>query len=53
LSLDGHRDHFSIGNPTLEHVDHIMAVAHRFQHYGFQLAPFLSFGKPLVSPYNT
>ncbi|MDG2426770.1 MAG: hypothetical protein P8M07_09325 [Flavobacteriales bacterium] len=53
LSLDGHRDHFSIGNPTLEHVDHITAVAHRFQHYGFQLAPFLSFGKPLVSPYNT
>ena len=53
LSLDGHRGHFSVGNPTLEHVDHITSVARRFQHYGFELAPFLSFGKPLVSPYNS
>lgn len=47
LAMDGHREHFSIGMPTLEQADHVAALARRYASYGFGLAPFHSFGTPL------
>ena len=47
LSLDGHTEHYSIGNPTLEQAAHMLTLAHKYREYGFGLAPFRSFGKLL------
>lgn len=47
LTLSGHKEHFSIGQPTLSQAEYIEQLAVDFADYGFDLAPFLSFGKPL------
>nr|WP_269846565.1 saccharopine dehydrogenase NADP-binding domain-containing protein [Paenibacillus roseus] len=47
LALEGHPEHFSIGNPTLEQANYIGTLAHKYRRYGFSLAPFHSFGKKL------
>lgn len=46
LAMDGHSGHFSIGTPTLEQADYVTDLADRF---GAELAPFHSFGRPLVA----
>lgn len=51
LALDGHRGHFSMGAPTVDQAEHTRALARRFEHLGFALAPFHSFGKPLPLPW--
>ena len=47
LALDGHEGDFSVGRPTVEHADHIEALAGSYGHLGFHLAPPHSFGRPL------
>lgn len=52
LTLAGHNSHFSIGQPELEQAEYVSELADQYSDYGFQLAPFLSFGKQLKnSPY--
>jgi predicted amino acid dehydrogenase len=48
LALDGHNGHYSIGAPTLEQADHMLHLAHKYREFGFGLAPFHSFGRPLA-----
>jgi len=48
LALEGHSDHFSIGTPTLEQADYMLRLAHKHRQFGFDLAPFHSFGQPLA-----
>src|SRR3712207_7086631 len=48
LALEGHTDHFSIGTPTLEQADYMLRLAHKHRQFGFDLAPFHSFGQPLA-----
>ena len=48
LALDGQKEHFCLGDPTLEQVQHIDHLAKKYQQYGFGLADFTSFGKPLL-----
>lgn len=47
LSLEGYKEHFCLGNPTLEQADFITQAAKNQKEYGFILAPFLSYGKKL------
>jgi len=47
LSLEGYKEHFCLGNPTLEQTEYIIQAARNQKEYGFHLAPFLSYGKPL------
>ncbi len=47
LALAGRSGHFSIGYPTLEHAAYVAALAQRFRHLGFGLAPAHCFGRPL------
>lgn len=48
LSLEGHEGHFSIGAPTPEQAERIEALALKWRQYGFTLAPFHCFGRPLA-----
>ncbi len=51
LALSGHTarsGHFAIGLPTLEQVDHVRELAHRYAHLGFTLGAPTSFGQPLA-----
>lgn len=48
LSLDGHEGHFSIGAPTPEQAERMAALAFKWRQYGFTLAPFHCFGRPLA-----
>jgi predicted amino acid dehydrogenase len=50
LALDGHRGHGTIGRPSLEQVDRVQSLAHRFAHLGFDLAEPTSFGRPAAVP---
>ncbi|WIJ23904.1 hypothetical protein [Devosia sp. RR2S18] len=47
LALSGHRGHFSIGAPEVHQAEHLLGLAARYRHLGFQLAPFQSFGRKL------
>ncbi|WP_107039652.1 hypothetical protein [Brumimicrobium mesophilum] len=47
LTLEGYKEHFSIGNPTLEQGEYINKLAQKHKKYGFQLAEFTSFGNPI------
>ncbi len=45
LSLSGHQGHFSIGEAQVDQAEHILNLANQYQHLGFHLAPFRSFGR--------
>lgn len=45
LAMEGRKEHFCLGNPTLEHADYISQLAKKYESFGFQLAPFSAFGK--------
>jgi predicted amino acid dehydrogenase len=47
LALSGHRGHFAVGNPTLEQVDHVRALAEDQTALGFGPAAPTSFGRPV------
>jgi predicted amino acid dehydrogenase len=47
LSLAGHQGHYSVGEPTIEQAEEMLALAAEHRALGFHLAPFLSFGRPL------
>ena len=47
LSLSGHTGHFSLGQPTLDHVDHLQALVAQHSSRGFDPAPPQSFGRML------
>ena len=59
LALSGHREHFSIGIPDLEQVEHVRSLARDYSHLGFIVAAPTSFGvpvrvaSPVVSPLVT
>jgi fatty aldehyde-generating acyl-ACP reductase len=48
LSLEARQTHFCLGNATLEHADWITQVVLKHASWGFRLAPFSSFGKPIT-----
>lgn len=48
LSIEGHKGHFCLGNPTLEQAEYITQLANKHKKYGFQLAPFISYGEKLT-----
>jgi predicted amino acid dehydrogenase len=50
LALSGHREHFSIGIPHLEQVDHVRSLAREYAHLGFTVAAPTSFGVPVPPP---
>lgn len=50
LALSGHRGHGTIGRPAVEQVEHVLGLADRFAHLGFDLAPPTSFGRPVTVP---
>ncbi len=45
LAFEGRKEHFCLGNPSLEQADYIHDLAKKYQAFGFQLAPFSSFGQ--------
>ncbi len=45
LALAGHTGHGTIGRPSVEQVERMQALAERFGHLGFDLAPPTSFGE--------
>lgn len=45
LALSGHKGHFGVGDAQVEQAEHILKLANDYQHLGFHLAPFRSFGK--------
>lgn len=47
LALEGHNGHFSIGYPALEQAQLMLDLAKKYSKYGFYLADFRSFGKPI------
>ncbi len=53
LSLAGHRGHFSLRLPSVEQAETMLDLARHYAHLGFHLAPFHSFGEPLVAPART
>ena len=53
LGLSGHRGHFSMGRPTVEQAAYTGRLAEQYQHFGFSLAPFHSFGSPAEMPEAT
>ncbi|UII23580.1 shikimate dehydrogenase [Fulvivirga ligni] len=50
-ALDGQSEHFSIGNPTLEQAEYMDTLARKYKMFGFELADFTSFGKPLTNSF--
>jgi len=44
LALEGRKEHFCLGNPTLEQADYISELAKKYENFGFHLAPFTAFG---------
>ena len=50
LALSGHREHFSIGIPDLEQVEHVRSLARDHAHLGFTVASPTSFGVPVRVP---
>ena len=50
LALAGHQEHFSIGIPDLDQVEHVRALAREHAHLGFTVAAPTSFGVPVPSP---
>ncbi|HTJ59175.1 MAG TPA: hypothetical protein VL418_16675 [Devosiaceae bacterium] len=50
LALDGHKGHFSIGTPQVEQAEHLLSLATEHRQFGFNLAPFRSFGKLISEP---
>jgi predicted amino acid dehydrogenase len=50
LALSGHHGHGTIGRPSLEEVDRVQSLAHRFEHLGFGLAEPTSFGERAAVP---
>jgi predicted amino acid dehydrogenase len=50
LALSGHREHFSLGIPDLEQVEHVRALARVYADLGFTTAAPTSFGVPVTSP---
>ena len=50
LGLSGHEGHFSIGRPTVEQAAYTGQLAKEYRRFGFSLAPFHSFGRPVQMP---
>jgi fatty aldehyde-generating acyl-ACP reductase len=50
LALSGHQEHFAIGIPDLDQVEHVRSLARDFAHLGFATAATTSFGVPVVRP---
>ncbi|MEP6650645.1 MAG: semialdehyde dehydrogenase, partial [Lapillicoccus sp.] len=50
LALSGQRQHFSIGMPDLDQVDHVRSLASEYAHLGFGVAAPTSFGVPVRGP---
>lgn len=50
LGLEGHEGHFSMGRPTVEQAVYTGELAKRYRRFGFSLAPFQSFGRPVEMP---
>jgi fatty aldehyde-generating acyl-ACP reductase len=50
LALSGHQEHFAIGIPDLDQVEHVRSLARDFAHLGFTTAATTSFGVPVVRP---
>lgn len=48
-AMEGQFDHFSIGNPLVEQAEYMGRLAKKYKSLGFDLANFLSFGKPLTN----
>ncbi|MBZ9712123.1 semialdehyde dehydrogenase [Deinococcus multiflagellatus] len=48
LGLSGQQGHFSLGWPSVEQAEHMLALAARFGHLGFTLAEPHSFGQPVT-----
>jgi fatty aldehyde-generating acyl-ACP reductase len=48
LALEGHTGHFSIGAPTIEQAEYIGQLARKYRQFGFTLAPWHSFGQPVI-----
>ncbi|WMN11086.1 shikimate dehydrogenase [Marivirga salinae] len=48
LALEGYKEHFSVGNPTLDQAEYIHQLAKKHKKYGFHLADFTSFGNPII-----
>lgn len=48
LALEGRKEHFCLGNATLEQANYIKNLAVKYKEMGFTLAPFSSFGKPVT-----
>lgn len=51
LAIEGYDQHFGLGRPSLQQAEFIEKLAEKHRDYGFQLAPFLSFGEPLKNVY--
>jgi predicted amino acid dehydrogenase len=49
LALSGHREHFSLGIPDLEQVEHVRSLARDHAHLGFATAAPTSFGVPVAT----
>jgi predicted amino acid dehydrogenase len=49
LALEGQRQQFSIGDPTVEQAEYLVELAEKHQQFGFTLAPFHTFGRPIVA----
>jgi len=50
LALSDHHGHGTIGRPSVEQVDRVQSLAHRFEHLGFGLAAPTTFGEPAAVP---
>ena len=50
LALSGHEGHFSMGRPTVEQAAYTGQLAREYRRFGFSLAPFHSFGRPVQMP---
>jgi hypothetical protein len=50
LALAGHEGHFSIGTPQVEQAEYMLKLAKEHRQFGFNLAPFRSFGKLISQP---
>lgn len=50
LAFDGHDGDFCVGNASADQAHHMRRLARRFEHLGFSLGDFVSFGRPLIRP---
>jgi predicted amino acid dehydrogenase len=50
LALAGHEGHFSIGTPQVEQAEYMLKLAREHRQFGFNLAPFRSFGTLISQP---